>query len=153
MGKVRYKKPDAVLRLEGLALKGLMEKHPNFPYPVKPKYRDDNSNALTKCIIDAISFTNYQAERINATGTQIKTFSGTKWVKGSCAVGTADISATIKGKSVKIEVKCKATGDKYQSQAQKEYQAQIEKAGGTYIVIGDFTEFYNWYCKFLKTNK
>ncbi len=153
MPKIRYVKPDTVKRLEDFAFEKLKEQYPNFPYPVKQKYRDDNTNGLTRCIIDTIVLTGYQAERINSTGAQIKTSKGIKWVKGSSTAGTSDISATIEGKSVKIEVKCKATGDKYQSMAQKEYQRQIEQAGGIYVVINDFTQFYDWYRGFLKTMK
>ncbi|HUT43367.1 MAG TPA: hypothetical protein VMW95_03440, partial [Desulfobacterales bacterium] len=55
--------------------------------------------------------------------------------------GTADISATIKGLSVKIEVKMK---DK-QSPDQKIYQEQVERAGGLYFVARDFTSFKQWF--------
>lgn len=150
MSKVRYKKSEELKRFEEFAFKKLKERYPNFPYPVKPKYKDNTTNELTACVIDAITLTGYQAERINTTGTQITTSSGTKWIKGSSTTGSADISATIKGKSVKIEIKCEATGDRYQSEAQKKYQKQIENAGGVYIVVRNFTEFYNWYGKFLK---
>lgn len=150
MEKTRYKKPESVKRLEELALKKQKERFPTFPYHIKPKYKDNTTNALTRCVIDAIVLTGYQAERINTTGTQISTSTGTKWIKGSSTTGSADISATIKGKSVKIEIKCETTGDRYQNEHQKDYQRQIEKAGGVYIVVRNFTEFYTWYGKFLK---
>ncbi|KAF2380358.1 hypothetical protein BSN82_16780, partial [Acinetobacter baylyi] len=57
---------------------------------------------------------------------------GGQWTKGTGTPGSADISATIKGRSVKIEVKY---GKDRQSQAQKDYQKAIEKAGGTYIIV------------------
>jgi len=57
-------------------------------------------------------------------------------------VGSADISATIKGLTVMIEVKW---GRDRQSEAQKVYQAKIEKAGGIYLIIRKFEEFYDWY--------
>ena len=56
--------------------------------------------------------------------------------------GTADISATIKGRSVKIEVKIQ--GDK-QGAAQRTYQSQVEASGGLYFIAKDFQSFYNWY--------
>lgn len=46
---------------------------------------------------------------------------------------------------IKIEVKCKATGDNYQSAAQKHYQQQVEAAGGLYYIARDFQSFYDWY--------
>lgn len=43
---------------------------------------------------------------------------------------------------MKIEVK---HGRDRQSEAQKKYQADIEKAGGVYYVAKTFDEFYRWY--------
>jgi hypothetical protein len=68
-----------------------------------------------------------------------------KWIKGTTTNGTADISATIQGRSIKIEVK--AGADK-QRQAQKEYQRSIEQAGGIYIIVHCFADFLNWYNDF-----
>ena len=65
-----------------------------------------------------------------------------EWIKGTGTNGSADISATIAGKSVKIEVKI--LKDR-QSEAQKQYQADIEKAGGIYYIAKDFTSFVEWY--------
>ncbi len=147
---VRYKKPEAVKRLEIFAFEKIKLRHPNFPYPVKPKYRDDTANELTKCIIDAIQLTGFQAERINTIGQKIIQNGKEKWVKGSGSKGSSDIHATIKGKSVKIEIKI---GNDIQSKAQKEYQKEIENAGGIYLIFKNFTQFYIWYGKFLKQNE
>ncbi len=68
-----------------------------------------------------------------------------EWIKSTTQNGTADISATIQGHSVKIEIKCKATGDNCQSEAQKEYQRQIEKSGGVYLIVTTFEDFYSWF--------
>jgi hypothetical protein len=59
--------------------------------------------------------------------------------------GSADISATIRGRSVKIEVKQK---DK-QSEVQKQYQQSIEKAGGVYKIFRNFDDFIIWYDDFI----
>ena len=56
--------------------------------------------------------------------------------------GTADISATIKSLSVKIEVKI---GNDRQSEEQKQYEQSIKNAGGYYFIAKDFESFYNWY--------
>ena len=56
--------------------------------------------------------------------------------------GTADVSATIQGKSVKIEIKI---GKDRQSEEQKKYQQQIIKAGGYYFIATSFDEFIIWY--------
>lgn len=155
----------SLLELKKIALKQLEQRYPTFPKHAipQPNYTDRTSNGLTKCIVDWIEFNGFQAERINSTGRQIdkrkeikdslgncRTIGSVKWVKGSTQVGTADISATIKGRSVKIEVKCKVTKDNYQSKGQKEYQRKIEKAGGVYIIARTFKGFYEWYLQFLK---
>lgn len=151
-------KTKPIQELERLAFEKLIAKHPNFPYPIKPKFSDQTANGLTKCIIDYIELRGYQAERINSTGRQIdnrkvskdvfgniRTIGNVKWVKSSGQVGTADISATILGRSVKIEVKCEATNDKYQSKEQIAYQKKIEASGGIYLIVRNFDDFYNWF--------
>jgi hypothetical protein len=156
----RFVKSDAVKELERLAFEKHKERYPNFPYPIKPTYTDSTSNGLTCCVIDYIEFRGFQAERINSTGRQldsrksstdilgnVRTIGSVKWIKGSGTVGTADISATIQGYSVKIEVKCEATGDKKQSQGQISYQRQIEASGGIYLIVRNFEEFFFWFTK------
>lgn len=156
--KKRYLKSESVRRLENLAFENQIKKYPNFPYPIKETYKDNTSNGLTKCVIDFITIKGFHAERINSTGAikdsrktskdvlgNIRTIGSVEWIKSTTQKGTSDISATIQGRSVKIEIKCKATGDDIQSEAQKEYQRQIENAGGTYIIIKTFEEFYNWW--------
>lgn len=154
----------AIDRLKTLAMEKVNDRHssvPEYARP-KPKYNDKTSNGLTKCIIDWINFNGYQAERINSMGRPLdtrksvkdvlgrtRTVGSIKWVKGQSQNGTADISATIKGRSVKIEVKCQGSGDRYQSEAQKEYQKSIEKAGGVYIIARTFQGFMNWYDSFV----
>ena len=117
-------------------------------------YTDKTANGLTKMIIDWINYNGGQAERINTTGRLIKaktykdvmgitkTIGQDKWIKGTGTLGSADISATIQGKSVKIEVKI---GRDKQSDVQKQYQEAIEKAGGIYYIAKNFDTFYNWY--------
>ena len=154
----RYSKSEAVKKLENLAFENLKIKHPNFPYLRKPVYNDNTSNGLTKCVIDYIKLRGFQAERTNSMGMQIdnrststdilgnsRIIGARKWIKSSGQTGTADISATIQGRSVKIEIKCEATGDKYQSKGQKDYQKQIEQSGGVYLIVRTFDEFYNWF--------
>ena len=125
MNKPRYQKPQAVKDLERQALDHFRRDHPNFPeYAIPPQpYRDDTANGLTKCIVDYIRYNGGQAERINTKG-------------------SADISATIAGRSVKIEVKI---GLDRQSEAQRRYQATVERAGGLYFIAKDFTSFIEWY--------
>ena len=119
-------------------------------YVVRTKYNDSTANGLTKCVIDYINLSGGQAERISNTGRYIdesrivtdvlgnrKKIGTGKYIKGTGTNGTADISATFKGKSIKIEIKMK---DK-QSEVQKEYQQSIERAGGIYFICHNFDEF------------
>ena len=106
------------------------------------------ANELTRSIINFIIRQGWQAERISITGRPIKQMD----YKGRCigytfgsshmTKGTADISATIRGRSVKIEVKI---GADRQSDAQRKYQADIERAGGLYYIARDFESFVEWY--------
>jgi hypothetical protein len=162
MEQQRFVKSNAVLLLEKLALKAKMNKLADIPekYLLKPQYKDNSANGLTACIVDFINLTGGQAERISSSGRVIdnrktfidvvgrkRTIGTVKWIKPNTTNGTADISATIQGRSVKVEIKCKATYDCYQSKAQKSYQHKIEAAGGIYFIATDFQSFYEWFVK------
>jgi hypothetical protein len=142
-------------RLEALKLANDIERHPSFPeaYFVKKKWDDKTANGLTKAITSFIQFNGYQAERINTMGTARENkrtdgkVIGVTWTKGTSTAGSADISATIRGRSVKIEVK---VGKDRQSDAQKRYQESIERAGGVYIIARDFDSFVEWFDEFVK---
>lgn len=125
-------------------------KHSTIPpdYIPRPKRTDKTANGLTQCIIDYIRLNGGQAERISVTGRPIEYKDrkgralGVMWVKSNMTIGTADISATIKGLSVKIEVKI---GTDKQSAEQIRYQKQIESAGGKYFVARNFASFVEWF--------
>ena len=147
-------------KLKALELESLKAKYPSMNERFIPlnDWKDTSANGLTKCIISWINLNGGQAERISSQGqyregkkidvgtgeiAYTKQLPG-KWTPGQGTKGTADISATIRGRSVKIEVKQK---DK-QSEAQKQYQEMIEKAGGIYQIFRDFDSFVEWYEKF-----
>lgn len=153
----RYTKSRAVKCLEAMADQAARAKYPNTPahFLAPRKFRDDTANGLTQCIIQFVRISNGQAERISNTGRRIdtrttfedvtgrsRTIGGSQWINSAGTNGTADISATIAGQSVKIEVKI---GRDRQSQAQKDYQQSIETAGGKYIIASTFEGFLNWY--------
>ena len=155
--KQPYKKPQAVKDLEALAWKVKRQRFPDVPdyILVSEKYRDDSANGLTRCVIAYIQLLGGQAERINTMGRPIdqrKTFTdvlghthqvgSVKWIPGTSTRGSADISATIQGRSVKIEIKF---GKDRQSEAQRQYAREVEAAGGIYYVCKDFTSFVEWY--------
>lgn len=155
--KIPYRKSLAVKQLEQLANDEAANKFPTIPteWLAPRKYRDDSANGLTKCIIDFLKLQKCWAERIANMGRQInnshtfvdvvgrtRTVDSAKWIKGTGTNGTADVSAIIAGKSVKIEVKY---GADRQSEAQKQYQRNIEQAGGIYFIASSFEQFYTWY--------
>lgn len=118
-------------------------------YVPKTKFEDRTANGLTKSVIAWIKLHNGQAERINTMGrylpgkTVSKGFYGTTTTKGkyiptTSTPGSADISATIRGRSVKIEVKI---GADRQSDAQRKYQQDVEAAGGIYWIVKTFDQF------------
>ena len=128
------------------------QKYPSMPPDYIPltKFTDKTANGLTKCVIAWINLNGGQAERINTMGRMLdktkivsdtfgnkRTIGSVEWQKGTGTKGSADISATIQGRSVKIEVKMK---DK-QSIDQIKYQNDIENAGGQYWLVHNFDEF------------
>ena len=144
--------------LRALELEALKLKSPSMPESYIPltDWKDNSANSLTKSVIAWITYMGGQAERISsqgqyregkkiAVGEGYKQLPG-KWTPGQSTKGTADISATIRGRSVKIEIKY---GRDIQSEVQKQYQASIERAGGVYIIVRTFDEFVEWYQKFV----
>lgn len=127
----------------------------NPRYIIGSKYSDKTANGLTKAIVTFINLSGGQAERINNLGRRIDTtkvhttvtgfkqvVGSVSWQKGSGTKGTADISATVNGLSLKIEVKI---GKDRQSDHQKKYEEQIMQAGGMYLIAKEFTPFVKWY--------
>ena len=148
---------SAITQLRELSLANSRTRYPDMPEYARScrNYTDKTANGLTKCIIDFLKFSGWQAERISNTGRYIDNtkivsdcidrkmrIGSGKWIPGSGQKGTADISATINGRSVKIEIKI---GFDRQSENQKRYQTEIERAGGIYILCHSFTDFLTWY--------
>jgi hypothetical protein len=148
-------------RIQALEWEHLKAKHPLVPEHclAKTAWSDKTANGLTKMIVSFIQMSGYQAERINTMGTYraakkytnmdgvTRTVGKGSWTRSGSTPGSADISATIKGRSVKIEVKI---GRDSQSQLQKAYQQAVENAGGTYIIAKDFDQFIEWYDAYIK---
>ena len=149
-------------RFQDLYLKTKLISHPSFigrencmpPANIK----EAGANDLTRLVIDFLEMNGYQAERISSMGRYIdgtkqvtdcigrkRTIGSGKYVKSTTTNGTADISATIKGRSVKIEIKWQKDT---QSKDQKAYEDSINKAGGIYIIVKTFDDFVNWFDDF-----
>ena len=111
------------------------------------------SNGLTTFIINFLTWQGHRATRINVSGRLIETpekqasgvILGTKkYMRSMTRKGTADISATIRGRSVMIEVK---TGRDQPRPVQLDEQRRERAAGGIYEFIRDVGEFFYLYDK------
>ena len=121
----------------------------HYSPPVYPKVA--TANGLTRMIINFLSWSGWRATRISSTGRLIdglqRQQSGVvlttkKWIPGQTRRGTADISATIKGRSVMFEVK---VGKDRPSEYQMAEQAKERTAGGIYEFIHTPDEFFSLY--------
>lgn len=113
------------------------------------------ANGLTNAIVKFLLWHQHRATRINSAGRIIKgpqrqasgvTLLTAKYIPGATRKGAADISATIKGRSVMLEIKINA--DK-PSEYQLREQALERKAGGCYEFIKTWDEFIFWYDNFI----
>lgn len=148
-------------RYKALELSYLKAKHPTIPesFLATTSISDKSANGLTRMIVSFIQMSGYQAERINTMGTYraakkytnldgvTRTVGKGSYTKSGSTPGSADISATINGRSVKIEVKI---GTDRQSDAQKAYEKAIVQAGGLYLICKNFDDFIEWFDSFMK---
>lgn len=109
------------------------------------------SNGLTQAIVKFILWNGYRATRISSSGRIVKSPerqpSGTvlqtaKYIPGGTRKGAADVSSTIKGKSVMWEIKI--GNDKPSPEQLREQELEI-KAGGLYYFVKTFEEFLKIY--------
>jgi len=130
-------------------------KYPNAykdGFYLEPKIpKVDTANGLTTFICNFLSWMNHRATRINVSGRLVdgveKQPSGAKvgvkkWIPSSTRKGTADISATIKGRSVMIEIK---VGRDKPRPDQLAEQIRERNAGGIYEFIGTPEQFFELY--------
>lgn len=137
--------------------------HPNVPEHAVPpcEYKQNNTNALTKSVIAFLQYQGCQSERVSVEGRVIDqrkmvkdvlgrnvTIGSVKRIPSSATKGSADISSTVKGRSVKWEIKF---GKDRQSEAQKQYQAAVEASGGYYFIVRDFESFTECYFKLIES--
>lgn len=128
--------------ITALALAEFRRRHPTIPEHAFPKFRfcDKTANGLTKMIIEYIRLRGGLAERINSMGIYDQKLK--QYRPSGSRKGTADVSATFKGKSLRVEVKI---GADRQSDDQRKYELEHVAAGGYYFIAKNFTEFYQWF--------
>jgi len=132
----RTRKSPALQELDRIANIADREKHPHIdPRFLAPRlFYDNNTGRFTTAVVEFLRLSGHQAERIHTTGRPIdrrKTFTDVlgnrrqigsiEWVPTTGTRGSADISATIYGASVKIELKI---GRDKQSEAQRTIKGQ-----------------------------
>jgi hypothetical protein len=122
------------------------------------KYPDvTKANGLTNFVMNFLKWNNHRSTRINVSGRLIeqpeKQASGIvlgtkKWMHSMTRKGTADISATIHGRSCMFEIK--AGRDKPREHQLKEQELE-RSAGGQYEFIYTPEQFLEWYDQFIKS--
>jgi len=138
----------------------LLYQHERYPSatrdfgPLTTKFPNvDKANGLTTFICNFLNWSGHRATRISSSGRLIDapqrqpsgiSLTTKKWIPGSTRKGTADISATINGRSVMIEIK---VGRDRPSEYQISEQERERRAGGVYEFIHDPDEFFQLYDK------
>lgn len=132
---------DALKYLEELRFIKTKEEHPDFPYPVKKKYKDKSSTELENAIVDYITLSGGWATKIQVEG-RYNVKQGFR-IPSRVKTGTSDVIACWKGMFLAIEVKI---GYDKQSESQIEVQREIERpsCSGKYFIAKDFDTFFKW---------
>ena len=134
--KPAYRKPDSLKELERIHFEAKQAKHPDVPYLVRTKFRDDTANGLTKCITAWLSLHGHFAGRVNTQGNYNAKLG--KYIKSGSRKGMADITAVVNGRHISVEVKI---GKDRIRPDQLKVKQEIESAGGAYIIASSFDNF------------
>jgi hypothetical protein len=122
-----------------------------------PKFpKADSTNGLTMAILNFINWSGGLAERTGTEGRvittkSVKTASGATIVGKSFRIkssnkGATDISVTWRGRTIKIEVKNKATKDTFKKDGkQAEYRDKALRAGAIHYIATDIDSFMLWW--------
>ena len=134
--KPRYQKPESIRELERLHFEAKKVNHPDIPYLVATKFRDDGASDLTRCILVWLKLNGHFGGRVNTMGTYSQKLG--KYIRSGSRKGMADITAVINGKHVSIEIK---TGRDKIRPDQLKVKSEVEAAGGVYIVASSYDNF------------
>lgn len=104
--------------------------------PVYPQVA--KSNGLTQYIVKFLTWSGHRSTRINVSGRMVKG----KYIPSATRKGSADISATVLGKSVMIEIK--VGKDKPREEQLREQELE-RKSGGVYEFISTPEQFLELY--------
>jgi hypothetical protein len=106
--------------------------------PTLPKVA--TANGLTQFICNFINWSGYRATRINTMGRMV----GGRWIHSTTRKGSADISSTIKGRSVMWEVKVGRDRPRPEQLAEP---AKERAAGGIYEFVSTPEGFFELFDK------
>jgi uncharacterized short protein YbdD (DUF466 family) len=136
--KKPYRKPESVkaFQREHMARKYAGRNIPQSCH-IETPFDDKTANGLTKLIIAWMTMHNHFAARINSGAVYDQRLGIYRKGSGATA-GMADVNAVMGGKSVSIEVKI---GKDKIRESQLKVKAQIEQAGGVYIIVRSFDDF------------
>jgi hypothetical protein len=106
--------------------------------PTLPKVA--TANGLTQFICNFINWSGYRATRINTMGRMV----GGRWIHSTTRKGSADISSTIKGRSVMWEIKVGRDRPRPEQLAEQQRERQ---AGGIYEFVSTPDGFFELFDK------
>lgn len=118
------------------------KRYPSVPDHALPKTKVNTStaNGLTKAIVSWLTLNGHFASRTSSAGRYLPKEG--RFIPSTTRKGYPDITATIDGRSVYIEVKI---GRDRMSDGQKKVKEEIERAGGVYFIAHSFDEFISAY--------
>lgn len=136
-------------------------------------YTDKTEKGFIRCIVDYLTFSGHQAERVENKGTRVDNRKIVTNVLGQVGMigsvnyhysqnknGTSDVHSVIRKKftsstgavqfvGVAVKWEIKLPGDT-QKEHQMEYAAEVEKAGGRYFIVRDMDDFVEKYEGFIR---
>lgn len=156
----------ALKQLENLLLEESRDKYPSIPEhartvnlfgKLKPEKREK------KRIEAFLNVSGHYAAIIENRGQRVdnrqtvtdvigrqKVIGSVTFIGSGMRKGLSDLKATIFGRSVDIELKrIYKKGKDRQSDEQKEEQIRVERAGGIYLIVSDFEDFYIKYLELI----
>lgn len=141
--KSPYRRPEKVKLLEQRRWEDDCRRHPSVDpkYIARRKMRDDTANGLTACVVAYAKLNGCFASRLNTTGVydaKLKKFRHTTQRRG-----LPDVLITgPDGISIFAEIKVKKDR---MSEYQERIREEQQQAGGIYLTINSFTQFYDWF--------
>ncbi len=106
----------------------------------------ETSNGLQQAIIKYLLWNGHNADRTGNEGRMRKIKGQYIRIASASRKGKSDVSATVAGRSVKLEAK---VGRDIPSPEQLREQELERKAGGIYEFVHSMEEFFVWYDQFL----